>query len=187
MQHDSLLQIVMAILAHFFKNLNLMRQVQKPAPDYNGCLARFKFKKSAKWPWLSAAGCYTWLDGQHCPLRTYHGVFSRAKTPAEDIICSKCHHKKKERGFKGTQDREIFWLRIWNLRYFFVSYVNILRFYKKKCLIGPFLGEVRFFRVVLGLRGMKKNFELGSKIFSFFLQLWTLNMTQYSFFENSIN
>ncbi len=39
---------------------------------------------------------------------------------------------------------------------------------QKKILIGPLLGEVRFFRVVLGLRGMKKNFELGQKIFFFF-------------------
>ncbi len=51
--------------------------------------------------------------------------------------------------FKGTQDWEFFGLRFWNLRYFFVSYVKILRFYKKKFLIGPLLGEVRFFRVVL--------------------------------------
>ncbi len=64
---------------------------------------------------------------------------------------------------KGTQDWEFFWLRFWNLRYFFVSYVKILRFYKKKFLIGPLLGEVRFFRVVLGLRGMKKNIWARSK------------------------
>jgi hypothetical protein len=37
-------------------------------------------------------------------------------------------------------------------------------------LIGPLLGEVRFFRVVLGLRGMKKIFELGQKSFSFLFQ-----------------
>ncbi len=54
----------------------------------------------------------------------------------------------------------------YNLRYFFVSYVKILRFYQKFFLIGPLLGEVRIFRVVLGLRGMKKNFELG-KIYFF--------------------
>ncbi len=37
-------------------------------------------------------------------------------------------------------------------------------------MIGPVLGEVGFFRVVLRLRGMKKNFELGQKnIFCFFL------------------
>jgi hypothetical protein len=36
-------------------------------------------------------------------------------------------------------------------------------------LIGPVLGEVRFFRVVLRLRGMKKYFELGqNNIFGFF-------------------
>jgi hypothetical protein len=48
----------------------------------------------------------------------------------------------------------------------FLCYLcQILRFYKKSFLIGPLLGEVRFFRVVLGLRGMRKNFELGKKIF----------------------
>ncbi len=30
--------------------------------------------------------------------------------------------------FKGTQ---VFWLRFWNFCYFFISYVKILRFYKK--------------------------------------------------------
>ncbi len=80
---------------------------------------------------------------------------------------------------KGTQDWEFSWLRFWNLRYFFVSYVKILIFYKKILLIGPLLGEVRFFRVVLGLRGMKKNFEVGKKFYFYFLPLWTLNMTQY--------
>ncbi len=32
---------------------------------------------------------------------------------------------------KGTQDWKFVWLRFWNLRFFFVSYVKILRFYKK--------------------------------------------------------
>jgi hypothetical protein len=42
-------------------------------------------------------------------------------------------------------------------------------YFAKKFLIGPLLGEVRFFRVVLRLRGMKKNFELGQKkYFCFF-------------------
>ena len=75
---------------------------------------------------------------------------------------------------KGTQDWEFFWLRFWNLRYFFVSYVKILSFYQKKFLIGPLLGEVRFFRVVLGLREMKKNFELGQKNNFFWLQFLIL-------------
>ncbi len=85
---------------------------------------------------------------------------------------------QKTRGrLKGTQDWEFFWLRFWNLRYFFVSYVKILRFKKKFFLIGPLLGEVGFFRGVLGLRGMKKNLELGQKIFFLLFQLWTLYMT----------
>ncbi len=45
---------------------------------------------------------------------------------------------------KGTQDWEFVWLRLWNLRYFFVSYVKILRFYKKKFLIGPLTGRYDF-------------------------------------------
>ncbi len=86
-------------------------------------------------------------------------------------------HKHKD--LKGTQDWDFFWLWFWNLDYFFVSHVKILRFYKKNFRIGPFWGEVRFFRVVLGLRRMKKNFELGQKIFLFIFYLWTLFMSQY--------
>jgi hypothetical protein len=32
----------------------------------------------------SALGCHTRLDGQHCPLRTYHNVFLRLEKPSED-------------------------------------------------------------------------------------------------------
>ncbi len=54
--------------------------------------------------------------------------------------------------------------------YSIISYGKILRFFKKNFLIGPVLEEVRFFRVVLGLRGMEKNFELGQKfLFLFFI------------------
>jgi hypothetical protein len=34
-------------------------------------------------------------------------------------------------------------------------------------LIGPLWGELRLFRVVLRLRGMKKNFKIGKKKFNF--------------------
>jgi len=47
-------------------------------------------------------------------------------------------------------------------------HVKILRFMTKIFLIGLVLEEVRFFRVVLRLRGMGKNFELGQKIYIFF-------------------
>jgi hypothetical protein len=47
-------------------------------------------------------------------------------------------------------------------------HVKILRFMTKIFLIGLVLEEVRFFRVVLRLRGMEKNFELGQKIYIFF-------------------
>jgi hypothetical protein len=50
--------------------------------------------------------------------------------------------------FKGTKDWDFFLLRFWNLYYFFISYVKILRFYKKIFLIRPLLGEIRFFRLV---------------------------------------
>ncbi len=63
------------------------------------------------------------------------------------------------------------------MRIFLASILNVVLFQcylfqknsdyaKKTFLIGPVLKEVR---VVLGLRGMKKNFELGQKnIFLFF-------------------
>jgi hypothetical protein len=65
------------------------------------------------------------------------------------------------------------------MRIFLASILNFVLFHcylcqnnkilQKKFLIGPVLEEVRFFRVVLGLRGMKKIFELGQKnIFLFF-------------------
>ncbi len=49
---------------------------------------------------------------------------------------------------KGTQDWDFFWLRFWNLYYFFISYVKILRFDNKIYLIRPLLGEIQFFRLV---------------------------------------
>jgi hypothetical protein len=83
------------------------------------------------------------------------------------ILLYICSQFTYETNVKGTQDWDFFWLRFWNLYYFFVSYVKILRFYKKKFWIWPFWGEVRFFRVVLGLRGIKIVFNLGQKKFFF--------------------
>jgi hypothetical protein len=37
-----------------------------------------------------------------------------------------------------------------------ISLLVMSKFYTKKILIGLLLGQVRFFRVVLGIRGMKK-------------------------------
>ncbi len=65
---------------------------------------------------------------------------------------------------------EIFLASILKFVIFLYFYVKILRFCTQKKFIGPVLGEVRFFHVVLRLRGMKKNFELGqTNIFSFFI------------------
>jgi hypothetical protein len=100
--------------------------------------------------------------------------------------CAYFHSAHPPTTLKGTQDWEFFWLLFWNLHYFFVSYVKILRFYQKNFLIGPFLGEVRFFRVVLGLRGMKKNFELGQKFF-FFSSIMGPKYDPILVFENSVN
>ena len=96
--------------------------------------------------------------------------------------------------FKGTQEWEFFWLQFWILYYFIVSYVKILRFCKINFLIWPVLEEVQFFRVVLGLRGMKKIFELGQKIFFYFFiyepfiwantsffEIWSINGARYGF------
>jgi hypothetical protein len=50
---------------------------------------------------------------------------------------------------KGTQDWDFFWLRFWNLYYFFISYVKILRF----CKI--FIGGDTIFPLSLRLSGIK--------------------------------
>jgi hypothetical protein len=66
------------------------------------------------------------------------------------------------------------------MRIFLASILNFVLFncylcqnikiLQKNFLICPVLEEVRFFRVVLGLHGMKKIFELGQKnIFFIFL------------------
>ncbi len=70
--------------------------------------------------------------------------------------------------FKGTQDWEFFWLRFWNLRYFFVSYVKILRFYKKKIVEWAIIGGGTIFPRSPRTTRNEKNFELRSKKFFFF-------------------
>ena len=55
----------------------------------------------------------------------------------------------------------------------------------KQILIGPLLEEVRFFRVVLGLRKMENNFELGQKNFNFFFICKPLWRVQFFFSEPS--
>ena len=64
--------------------------VWQPSADSNGLLAHHFIqqravtpdqeslnsnKKGAKLPLVSAEGWHTWLDGQHCPLKTYQGFF----------------------------------------------------------------------------------------------------------------
>ncbi len=65
-------------------------RVWQPSADSNGLLAQNFIqqravtpdpeslnsnKKGTKLPFLSAEGCHTLLEGQHCPLITYQGVF----------------------------------------------------------------------------------------------------------------
>ncbi len=53
---------------------------------------------------------------------------------AQELTCHRrllvfCKHFQCQNDlFKGTQDWEFFWLRFWNLYFFVVSYVKILRF-----------------------------------------------------------
>ncbi len=77
-------------LAHIYSNLKPTKQ---PLLSAEGCHARpskFKFKKIGPngHYYISAEGCQIRLDavdGQHCPLRTYHGVFLGAEEPSKDI------------------------------------------------------------------------------------------------------
>jgi hypothetical protein len=54
---------------------------------------------------VSAACCHTLLDRQHCPQRTYHGVFSWAKKPYEDIILMKGLRRSELR--TGSRQTEV--------------------------------------------------------------------------------
>ncbi len=71
-------------------------------------------------------------------------------------------------GLKGTLEWEFFWLRFWILSYFIVTYAKMIRFWGKNFLIGPLWRELRLFRVVLRLRGMKKIFWARSKKYFIF-------------------
>jgi hypothetical protein len=66
-----------------------VQRVKQPLLFEAGCHARpskYKFKKMCdKRPLLSVKGCHTELDGQHCPLRPYHGIFFKGGKPSEDM------------------------------------------------------------------------------------------------------
>jgi hypothetical protein len=79
---DSPLQIAMAIWHPFLKfetDIILSRGLSHPTQE-----VQIK-KKCAILPLLSAEDCHIQLDGQHCRLRTYPGIFSRVEKPSEDI------------------------------------------------------------------------------------------------------
>jgi hypothetical protein len=75
---------------------------------------------------------------------------------------------------KGTQDWEFFWLRFWNLYYFFVSYVNI--FLQKIFFDWAIIGGVAIFPRSHKTTKNEKNFWGRSNFFSF--HLWPLYMSQ---------
>jgi hypothetical protein len=69
-----------------------------------------------------------------------------------------------------------------------IMHKYVIRFWGENFLIGPLWGELRLFRVVLRLRGMKKIFELIQKIFSFFFFYEPFIWANTSFYEiRSIN
>ncbi len=66
---------------------------------------------------------------------------------------------------------EIFFVSDFGICVIYFLVMSNIKILQTKFLIGPLLGEVRFFRVVLRLRGMKKNFKLGQKNILFFFHL----------------
>ncbi len=59
------------------------------------------------------------------------------------------------RHLKGTQDWDFFWLRFWNLYYYFISYVKILRFYNKNFFDQAIIGGDTIFPLSLRLSGIE--------------------------------
>jgi hypothetical protein len=121
---------------------SLAGRYENPIPPQ--CLAPIEFLKI---PALSDAG---WAE------RPYS--FCPSMTPALHLLYYS----------KGTKDWEFFWLRFWNLYYFFVSYVKILRFYPKKfdwAIIG--VGTI-FPRSPRTTQNEKKMLVRSKKFFNFF-------------------
>jgi hypothetical protein len=66
---------------------------------------------------------------------------------------------------KGTQDEKFFGFDFEFCTISLSVNAEIIRFLGKKFLIVPLWGELRLFRVVLRLHGMKKVFKIGQKNF----------------------
>jgi len=85
----SLLQIVMAVPCTFSK-FEARQIAIIVSSGLHSCPCKFKLKtsvKCTKLPLLSAVGCHTRLDGQHCPLRTDQMVFfQRLRNPLKILI-----------------------------------------------------------------------------------------------------
>ncbi len=121
----------------------LLRQYTLIAALHNA-IRNYLLYKTTKTQWtLRAVGTCAWdvtslfLGALRCLLRRREGdvaIHSGSNTPRFGIpmhwctefyiryfqIANNC--TRRRRIFKGTQDWEFFWLRFWNLRYFFVSY-----------------------------------------------------------------
>jgi hypothetical protein len=68
---------------------------------------------------------------------------------------------------KGTQDENFFGFDFEFCTISLSVNAEIIRFLGKNFLIVPLWGELRLFRVVLRLHGMKKKFKIGQFIFIF--------------------
>jgi hypothetical protein len=70
------------------------------------------FKKVCQRPLLSAAGCHTRLDVQHCPLGTYQGIFFiRAEKLSQDTHQHSNISINKQAIFKGREQIVLLFLR----------------------------------------------------------------------------
>ncbi len=73
---DSPLQIVMPFWRTFFKKISVRQTAIIVSCGLSHPPRKFKIKKVQQTAVLpSTEGCHTWLDGEHCSLRTYHGFF----------------------------------------------------------------------------------------------------------------
>ena len=77
------------------------------------------------------------------------GQVQYGRGPHRQVRVLSGSHKDIRGWLKGTQDGEFFWLRFWNLRYFFDSYVKILRFYKNIFWLGHFWEDYAEWKKIL--------------------------------------
>jgi hypothetical protein len=122
-------------------NLRSILKIQKPDEDFIFTyiyLFLSKYFNSISWSlWLELLYRICYEDWQAFFLPYLHEIIStKARMIILYIFLNLIAYFAYVKSLKGTQDWEFFWLRFWNLRYFFVTvYANKKATPRQNCAI----------------------------------------------------